>query len=749
MTVPPSQHDQLDLAGPLRPAQDDASTGSGNDQLIPTVDDLAADPVSHHYDDLIAPSGLTNLLGTVRIDHDLTQVSAVTFPPISQGLTATGTLFVDGRLFASYGVPVTHAWRPDRVLRTAELPGLRIETTTVAVPGETAVVIDVRVHNLGAEDRAVTIGFTVNARVRAADGAWLSAESPGAANETLACPLRQAQDDASTGSGNGEPDRMIFTQPGGAAVSVQGLDRPATVRVSGVAPAGDTYETGIGGTARGGTVNAILDVPAGGSARIGYLQAIAATAEQANSIFDRVAADVPAVITAAEEFWNRQLRAAFTPGNDEFSGHLPILETDNEALRRLYWWGVLGVIWFRRDFAGNVLGRSYDTLMPNYWSTTTFIWDFSLSSLTHALLDPEPMRRQLAHWIDSDIHTHFGTSSLTGGPVGNWYSVNDYAMTRLVDDYIRHTGDHDFLGETLAGRPVHDHLRQWAYAWQQLRQKSPLADYGEIQNLLECVSSYTHEVASLNAANVWNLRTSAELLELAGAPGDQLRAEATELLPQVIELYQPGTGFFAARQPDGTRLGVRHCYDFSIVGTTIADDLDPTVRSEMIGFFRRELQSPNWIRALSPLDPDASFSVRPDHQWNGAYPAWPADAARALVRLGAADVALDWLPGLAHSTNQGPTGQAHFVEEAQPGINGGARKAPPQLPYIIDWSCSSSGAWVALVIESLFGVKAQLDGTLTAAPVLADLDPTAVLRGVRVGDESYDVHADGRVVLQR
>ena len=108
---------------------------------IPSVDDLAADPVSHHYDDLIAPSGLTNLLGTVRIDHDLTQVSAVTFPPISQGLTATGTLFVDGRLFASYGAPVTHAWRPDRVLRSAELPGLRIETTTVAVPGETAVAI--------------------------------------------------------------------------------------------------------------------------------------------------------------------------------------------------------------------------------------------------------------------------------------------------------------------------------------------------------------------------------------------------------------------------------------------------------------------------------------------------------------------------------------------------------------------------------------------------------------------------------
>ena len=52
---------------------------------IPTVADLAADPVTHHYDDMIAPAGLTNHLGTVRVDHDLTSVTAVQFPPVSQG----------------------------------------------------------------------------------------------------------------------------------------------------------------------------------------------------------------------------------------------------------------------------------------------------------------------------------------------------------------------------------------------------------------------------------------------------------------------------------------------------------------------------------------------------------------------------------------------------------------------------------------------------------------------------------------
>jgi hypothetical protein len=84
---------------------------------------------------------------------------------------------------------------------------------------------------------------------------------------------------------------------------------------------------------------------------------------------------------------------------------------------------------------------------------------------------------------------------------------------------------------------------------------------------------------------------------------------------------------------------VKHCLDFSNVARAMSADLGEQQRAEMIGFFERELQTDNWLRALSPWDPDAAYSVRPDHQWNGAYTAWPADAARALVLLGRGDLA--------------------------------------------------------------------------------------------------------------
>lgn len=701
-------------------------------RLIPTVRDLAADPVTHHYDDMIAPSGLTNFLGTVRVDHDLTAISAVTFPPVSQGLTRTAVCFVDGRLVESYGVPITHEWRPDRVRRSVSLPGLELSTDTVCVPGETGAAVEVGVTNTGEEPRTVPITLSLAAGAARSEEAWLDAESPSEPNTAAAAP-----------------SRLVFANRSGTAWSVQGVDTDAEVRLSGIAPAAGEHEAGIGGIERGGEITVRLDVAPGATARFGYVHAVGASKDAATAAFDAIAVDVPAAVRTAESFWDAQLEAAFRPGNTEFSGHLPTLDTNSEPLRRLYWWGVLGTVWFRREFEGNVLGRSYDTLMPNYWSTTTFIWDYSLSSITHALLDPEVMRDQLRHWIASDIHTHFGTSSLTGGPVGRWYSVNDYAMTRLVHDYVRFTGDTDLLDETPGGRPVTEHLRDWALAWQGLRGSSPLADYGEIDNLLECVSSYTHEVASLNAANVWSLRTTAAILAAHGdaAAAETLTAEADALVGAVTDLYVPGGGHFAARQPDGTRVPVRHIYDFSVVGTTIAEDLDETVRREMVDFFERELRTETWVRSLSPWDPDASFSVRPDHQWNGAYPAWPADAARSLVALGAPSAAIDWLPGLARSANQGPPGQGHFTEEAAPPVAGGARKAPPQLPYIIDWACSSAGAYVALVIESFFGVDPEVgaDRLDTTRACVAELDPDAVLRGLRVGDRLVDVHADGTV----
>jgi hypothetical protein len=368
----------------------------------------------------------------------------------------------------------------------------------------------------------------------------------------------------------------------------------------------------------------------------------------------------------------------------------------------------------------------------------------------HALLDPQVMRRQISHWVGLDIDSHFGTEWLTGGPVGYWYSVNHYAMTRLVNDYLRHTGDLAFLDERLAAadgarKTIAGHVQDWSRAWHRIRSATGLADYGGIDNLLECVSTYVHEVASLNGANVWCLRRAADIADHQGRAEDAgaLRGEADELAELVAGRYIPGKGIFHTAMPDGTLVETRHCYDFATIGTTMPGDLPAGAAEERVDFFVRELRTPSWMRALSPYDTDAAFSLRSDHQWNGAYPAWPPDSARSAIALGHPEAVAEWIDGLARSSNQGPPGQAHFVEEAVAPIDGGARKSPPQYPYLIDWACSSAGAWCELVISSIFGVEIALDGTVTANGVLEHFDPGARLEGLRVQGSSYTVTLEG------
>ncbi|QDB78998.1 hypothetical protein FE251_06145 [Georgenia wutianyii] len=691
-------------------------------RTIPTVEDFASAVVVDRFDDMVNPPGLTNHLATAQVDHDVVAVRSLCVPPVSQGDTITAQLYLGGRLARSFGEPVHTQWRPDRVERRTVVDGWEVSTTTACPPGEAGVVVRIEVRNAAGVERELRLGLWIASTVTRPSGPWLRAEAPQAPNTVEVAGARRV----------GRPaDR--------SAVAVQGMV-DATGR--------DVVDHA--GTAQ--LIEARGTVGPGRSVVHSYVHVVGTGEEEVTAAYERVARDVDGALAASTARWDAELAALFTPGNEEFSGHLPALRTSDHALRTLYWWGAMGVLWFRRDNPASVLGRTYDTLMPRYWQTTTFIWDYSLSSMVHALLDPTVMRRQISHWVGLDIDEHFGTEWLTGGPVGNWYSVNHYALIRLVHDYLRLHGDHDFLDEELTTpggrtRSIGDDVRDWATAWHRLRGHSGLADYGEIDNLLECVSTYVHEVASLNAANVWNMRTAAAISGHQGRVGDaaRLRAEAEALVPLVTELYLPGRGFFHARRPDGSLVETRHCYDFATVGTTIAQDLPAEQREEMVRFFVEELRTPSWIRALSPWDEDAGYSLRADHQWNGAYPAWPADSARAAIALGRPDVVLEWLPGLARSANQGPPGQAHFVEEAAAPVEGGARKTPPQLPYIIDWSCSSAGAWCELVLAGVFGVEVALDGTVTAGGCIADLDPDARLEGLTVQGRTYDV-VGGQVV---
>lgn len=381
--------------------------------------------------------------------------------------------------------------------------------------------------------------------------------------------------------------------------------------------------------------------------------------------------DVDSAWDSAREVWERTWKAAFTPGNGEFSGHLPERRGD---LERLYDMSVLSLLMTRRllpepssrasvatggqciwNEEPEPLPRAYVIGGPEGAPTTCFLWELEFQAPVLARLDPAVLRAQLEAFMRVDLHRHWGVETVSGRGAGMGYGVNPGAFLSAMADYVRVTGDRAFALRHL------DYLRTCA--------RPELTDYGHYQHILECVNTYEHTIAAFNALNVAGLRF---LFELTGERA--YASAAGELSAKVLSLYAGGP--FACLQKDGSRRVVKTVLDFVYVGRCLESDLSAEQREGMVAFFTGELQTDDWLRALARSDANAltrdlpSFQrFRADHQATGSYDGWPARAASVLLRFGRADLALPWLRRIERLTREGPFGQAHFIHE------GGARKA--------------------------------------------------------------------------
>ena len=716
-----AEADETQLPKAVRPPEFAAATLPD----VPNCDSLRSVTMTHKFGDLYAWPGLTNQWGCAQSAMCVTAVRSIAFPPYAQGEMnvapagsngelLTGVLYVDGEYFSSTKTPIEFIWQPDRIERRSIYKGLELKSTTIVPFGSMAAAVKLTVSNMTKASRKTEIKLAVNGGVSTSVTPWNAAYSPGEYdNERTIDPGRNA---------------VVCKSRHTEAFALQGSSpKPDTIL-----PSWLIYQ---------------FDLAPRESKTIVFVNTLGGTKAEAEKYYDRMINSFDAESDAVRKEWDKQFKAAFTPNNDVFPGHVPTLVTKDDDVKRIYHSAVLSALYFRRTTPHSVYGTTYATLMPRYWETTTFLWDISLSAMLFSMLDPVTLKKMLETWMTVDMHKHFGTEYLTGAGVGPWYSVNDYAMSRMAKEYLRWTGDKGWLDKKIQDRSVYDHLMNYAENWRNLDTNGHgLADYGGVLNLLEAVSSYVHEVAGLNAANVHNLKFAADLAEHKGdgQKAASLRKEADKLAAKVLELYVPGRGIWKCRLPDGSYNEVHHCYDFGTTLMNIGDKMSATQKKEMVEFFQRELQTPTWMRALSTRDLDVTFSIRPDHQWTGAYCSWPALALSGLYAAGETEVALKWIKGLAKTSQQGPFAQAHFVEDVvAPESNGGAIKAPSDQPYINDWACVSGCNYLEPIVDRIFGIEAGLFGEINAKPQFGSFDPSARLDNINYQGKKYVADKNG------
>jgi hypothetical protein len=668
-----------------------------------------------------------NEWGYAQVAKSVSAMTAISFPPYaccgvpetawSPGFLLTCEMFLNGRFLAIAASPdgdVAYQWFPHCVVRTQTAENLQISTRMFLPSKRRAVMQLISVKNLSTSKRRFTLAFDMRGAVAKKTKPWF-VNSPGEADNRITW-------DAPRGC-------LVFEAQHSESAAAQGF-HPEPNHVE---------QTRM--------LQFDMELNPGEEKELHFVLAIAENGRAATELYDSLQAQFADLEKENEATFASLVRSAFTPGNSEFSGNLPRLVTNDESLWSLYHNGFANLLFARRLSPDSTYGPTYLTLSGHVLPTLSFPWDTSLTSLALALLDPIPLRNLVEVWLKDRMHEHHSTDYVSGEAVGPWYAANDTAIVRCAWRYVCVTGDFAWLDKKISDRTVLDHLDEHAVYWKKLDHLGHgLADYGTIENLLEVVSTYLHEVAGMNAGNVRSMRAVADLHERRSnaARAKQLRGEATNLAERINRLlYVNGKGYWRCGQPDGTFNEVRHCYDFLAVVDSMAEDLTPTQKQQMSGFFWNELHSEKWMRALAQGDADSTWNIRPDHSCLGAYAAWPPMTAKGLYKIDSPDRVSRWLREVAKAGNQGPIGQAHFVEDVYPPVNGGAFKSSEDAPFIEDWCCIAAGAFTELVIDSVFGAELTLTDGIKVNSHLSDFDRNARLEGLRYQRGLYTITKDG------
>jgi hypothetical protein len=701
--------------------------GIGRRPCPPALADMASDRLTYRLHDQFNCPVAMNEWGYAQVGKSVSAITAIAFPPYaccgvpetawSPGFLLTCEIFLNGRYLAIAGAPdgnVDYQWFPHCVVRSQTAERLQFTTRMFLPNKRRSVVQSILVKNLSRSQRQFTLAFDMRGAVAKRTKAWF-ANSPGEADNKITW-------DAQRGC-------LLFEAQHSEIAAAQGF-HPAPNRVEHKRMLVFDMQLGPGETKQ-------LD----------FVIAIAGNGRDAFELYDRLQAGFAGLEQENEAAFTSLVRAAFTPGNSEFSGNLPRLITSDESLWKLYHNGFANLLFARRISPDSVYGPTYLTLSGHVLPTLSFPWDTSLSSLALALLDPTPLRNLVEVWSKVGLDDHHSTDYVTGEGVGPWYAVNDTAIVRSAWRYLCVSGDFAWLDKKINNRTILEHLEDRALYWKKLDHSSHgLGDYGTIENLLEVVSTYLHGVAGMNANNVHSMRAVADMHEHRGnaTRARELRAEAKAMAERITRLlYVNGKGYWRCAQPDGSFNEVRHCYDFLAVLDNMSEDLSPAQKHEMNDFFWRELHSEKWMRALSQSDADATWNIRPDHSCLGAYAAWPPMTAKGLYRIGDPERIAPWLREISKAGNQGPIGQGHFVEEVYPPVNGGAFKSSEDAPFIEDWCCIAGGVFTELVIDSIFGAELTMSDGIKVNSRLGNFDPNARLEGLRYQGSLYTVTKDG------
>ncbi|MGE5436814.1 MAG: hypothetical protein ACM3O3_06265, partial [Syntrophothermus sp.] len=127
--------------------------------MIPTTEDLKSDVLIHKHGDIFNLPGLTNFIGTVQSDFDITGIRSLNFPPFATSDIISGGLFIDDVYFPATGTNIEYTWYADRLERKAEYKGLELKSITVLPMNKMACLVSLTLRNTSGSERDLELKY--------------------------------------------------------------------------------------------------------------------------------------------------------------------------------------------------------------------------------------------------------------------------------------------------------------------------------------------------------------------------------------------------------------------------------------------------------------------------------------------------------------------------------------------------------------------------------------------------------------
>jgi chitobiase/beta-hexosaminidase-like protein len=408
---------------------------------------------------------------------------------------------------------------------------------------------------------------------------------------------------------------------------------------------------------------------------------------------------------------------------------LPVLKTEHKRLDEFYLRSILTVAeckWERENFIVNP-----------FWSAGSWIytipWDICFLSDMLSMMSPESMRETISLSFSAEnlVCSNMGWD---GCAPGVFYIMQPFALQKMIDAYLRQTGDTKFLQEKMSGQTI----LYWMKAWGDMLHNdftgktSGMIDIGQdTEALVEIrTDGYDHIVPALNGLTVEYYRWLGSWCgALNDADGAKFNQRAADLEKRFHEnLWNAEKRWFDNIYPDGGRKPVYSSHLLDLIGTDILTG------EERLGLLSHlndnEFLGPYSLYSMSRQDRDHWDRVDTDWGGGGSYTGIPMQLVRNLYQSGMGQLAwtilsrytryVDYFPYIS----QNYRADEPFQDESS-------------MPMAI-----CAGAGVEAVVFGLFGLSPRIDGTLDIHPYYAHELGQASLNDFQFRGHHYDIGMD-------